>query len=69
MIRPQGWTAQQVRELGVRCVVPAWARAVDPNDVPYFAAVAFLEGAYLWTFDKRLQEAFPGIAVPVVPEE
>ena len=43
------------------------AERVDPDDAPYLATVAAIEADVLWTSDKALRDAFPGLATPVLP--
>lgn len=42
--------------------------AVDPDDVPYAAALVASGADLLWTRDHALLAALPGVAVSVVPE-
>ena len=43
------------------------AAKVDPDDAPYLATAAAIEADLLWTSDKALREAFPGLATPILP--
>lgn len=43
------------------------AEMVDPDDAVYMAAVVAVGADHLWTRDRRLLAAFPGLAVRVVP--
>ena len=43
------------------------AAAVDPDDACYVAALVACKGDFLWTRDKALLGALPGIAVLVPP--
>jgi predicted nucleic acid-binding protein len=43
------------------------AAAVDPRDAHYLALIAAGEADLLWTQDRALLEAFPDLAVIVVP--
>jgi len=45
------------------------ARAVDPDDAVYFAAVVATGADLLWTRDERILEEFPGIATLTLPPE
>ncbi len=43
------------------------AAAVDPDDAPYLAAVLAVGADFLWTRDKAILDAFPSLAVRIVP--
>lgn len=43
------------------------AERIDPDDAPYLATVAAIEADVLWTSDKALRDAFPGLATPILP--
>jgi predicted nucleic acid-binding protein len=43
------------------------ADRVDPDDAAYVATVVVSGADFLWTLDKRLQRAFPGLAVAILP--
>ncbi len=43
------------------------AAAVDPDDAPYMAAVLAVGADFLWTRDGALLDAFPSVAVRIVP--
>ncbi|OGS48980.1 MAG: hypothetical protein A3K68_07440 [Euryarchaeota archaeon RBG_16_68_13] len=43
------------------------ASQIDPDDVPYMAAVVALSAQHLWTRDHLLLEGFPDLAVVIVP--
>lgn len=120
LVRPGGWTADQLRRSDVEWVAPGflfdelsehaeeyaakagcsrreWTKrvdtltrlvdivpaakliraagdiidrveAIDPDDVPYAAALVAGSADLLWTRDRALLAALPGIAVSVVPE-
>ena len=43
------------------------AARIDPDDAPYLAVLAAGEAALLWTRDRALLQAFPGLAVLAPP--
>jgi len=43
------------------------AEEVDADDAAYFAAFVATKADYLWTRDRKILEAFPGIAVRIIP--
>jgi len=45
------------------------AETIDPDDAVYLATAIATEADFLWTRDRALLKAFPGLAVAVVPRE